>query len=158
MAQTTSKNIIKVRQTDPSELVLKAGSTMEGTLKMPYQPYWYGNINAGTGTNFYQNFTTLASYNITITTNNTLNINTAGLYAIGFHQLLSTGGSGNFTVQVNGSTVQSAYTPGAVSARDFDVHIIRNLSVGDTIKLYCNFNVTKAWSGGHSYGYCYMIG
>lgn len=87
---------------------------------------------------------------ITKTNSTTLTVSIKGVYFISIQQLISAGANaGYFTIRINNSDVVYGYYT-ASSMNDVPASLTKELSVGDTIRVYQSHAITSCWSGAHS--------
>ena len=120
--------------------------------KLETPPYYNGDI---------QNENTATTYKvlgpsrelisgITKTNTSTLTVVTKGIYVIQAQQLISAGANaGYFEIRINNTTETYGYYPGN-SFNDVPVSCMKELNVGDTIRIYQTAAVTTTWAGAHS--------
>lgn len=115
--------------------------------------YAYGTLGGELSGN--KTFVQTANNGITKTNATTYTIVTAGLYLFHAQQLMNSTGATNFFSQVNGTTVHHGWQSG--QQQDLITTFLKNLSVGDTVKLYVDAGVATVWTGDHSTWYLYLV-
>lgn len=115
--------------------------------------YAYGTL--GSELTGYKTMTEVANSGITKTNATTYTIDTAGLYHFHAQQLMNSTGATNFFSYVNGASVHRGWQSG--QQQDMATTFIKNLAVGDTVRLYTDAGVATVWTGDHSVFYLYRI-
>lgn len=88
---------------------------------------------------------------------NLFTVQTKGIYFIHAQQLQANGASAiYFRIDINASPVRYAYIPGSIMA-DANVSEMRELNVGDTIRIYQQNATSSAWEGPHSGFQIYLV-
>lgn len=87
---------------------------------------------------------------ITKTNTSTLTVVTKGIYVIQAQQLISAGANaGYFEIRINNTTETYGYYP-ANSFNDVPVSCMKELDVGDTIRIYQTAAITNSYASAHS--------
>lgn len=111
--------------------------------------YAGGTLGANNGAE-YKDLNEQFNRGITKTDSKTYTVVTAGMYFMHFQQLInSAAGSPYLMIRINGVTVKQAWQTGS-HMEDMVVSDLRQLAVGDTIKLYQSLAVTNSWGAEHS--------
>lgn len=99
----------------------------------------------------------VASVGITFNGSNLYTVVTKGIYFIHAQQLQANGASAiYFRIDINGGAVRYAYLPGSYM-NDLNVTEMRELNVGDTIRIYQQNATSSAWEGPHSGFQIFMV-
>lgn len=87
---------------------------------------------------------------ITKTNTTTLTVTVKGIYFIHIQQLISTStNAGYFTIRINNADATYGYYT-SNSMNDVPATILKELNVGDTIRVYQSHAITSCWAGAHS--------
>ena len=113
-------------------------------------PYYNGDIEAhGGAVNKGLGVSRELNYGLTKTNSTTLTVTVKGVYELQIQQLISTVNAGYLQIQVNGSAVVYGYYEGN-SMDDVGASIIKELNVGDTIRVYQTHAISNSWQAQHS--------
>lgn len=115
--------------------------------------YAYGTL--GSELTGYKTMTEVANSGITKTNATTYTIATAGLYQFYAQQLMNSTGATNFFSQVNGTTIHHGWQSGQQA--DMITTFMKNLAVGDTVRLNVDAGVATVWTGDHSVYYLKLV-
>lgn len=114
--------------------------------------YYSGDIGSENTSNTYKTLGgTYQIYDgITKTNTTTLTVATKGIYRIHAQQLVTVGASsGYYAIRINNASTTYAYL---IASRQIDmiVHELRELNVGDTVRVHQDVALTSSWAGAHS--------